>query len=334
MLRFLVAPRDLLSDFARVVAAVDPKVAAEELDHGQERGGLAVGDRGGLHDAPAVYALGGGELPEETRLPTPGSPTTATTWPCPGLARSRASRSSSALRPTKRVSPRRAAASRRVRAVPALSASRRQPKIRSNSPSGKECSAKVKAKIDGPLQRLACLGQMLHGRHRLLEAAHRLPVGRSAHCLGARLTEVRKCLLPHLASHRMVGQPLDVLDSSTTARRRRGQGARLSIRRSVIQRSAARPCRGICPSRSGSASECRWCAGARCRVGCFDVRCLLLVRVRPLLCHGQREHARPNTHDSGRLCVVAPISEVPIPNSPAPLNDFQNPVLHLPNPIP
>ena len=79
-----------------------------------------------------------------------------------------------------------------------------------------------------PLQRLACLGQMLHGRHRLLEAAHRLPVGRSAHCLGARLTEVRKCLLPHLASHRMVGQPLDVLDSSTTARRRRGQGARLS----------------------------------------------------------------------------------------------------------
>ena len=228
MLLFLVAPRDLLSDFARVVAAVDPKVAAEELDHGQERGGLAVGDRGGLHDAPAVYALGGGELPEETRLPTPGSPTTATTWPCPGLARSRASRSSSALRPTKRVSPRRAAASRRVRAVPALSASRRQPKIRSNSPSGKECSAKVKAKIDGPLQRLACLGQMLHGRHRLLEAAHRLPVGRSAHCLGARLTEVRKCLLPHLASHRMVGQPLDVLDSSTTARRRRGQGARLS----------------------------------------------------------------------------------------------------------
>ena len=54
-------------------------------------------------------------------LPTPGSPTTATTWPCPTLARSRAPRScsSSAFRPTKRVSPRRAAASRRVRAAPA-----------------------------------------------------------------------------------------------------------------------------------------------------------------------------------------------------------------------
>ena len=47
MLRFLVAPRNLLSDFARVVAAVDPKVAAEELDHRQERGGALCGSSGG-----------------------------------------------------------------------------------------------------------------------------------------------------------------------------------------------------------------------------------------------------------------------------------------------
>ena len=54
--------------FARVVAAVDREVAAEQLDHGQIGGGLAVGDRGGLQDEPAVHAVGVGELPEEPRL--------------------------------------------------------------------------------------------------------------------------------------------------------------------------------------------------------------------------------------------------------------------------
>ena len=34
----------------------------------------------------------------------------------------------------------------------------------------KECSSKIEAKIDGPLQRLAGLGQMPEGRQRLLEA--------------------------------------------------------------------------------------------------------------------------------------------------------------------
>ena len=75
----------------------------------------------------------------------------------------------------------------------------------------KECSSQVEAKIDGLLQRLAGLGQMPEGRQRLLEAAHRLPVGRSRQCLGAGLTEVRDRLLPQLAPHGMVGQPLDVL---------------------------------------------------------------------------------------------------------------------------
>ena len=61
-------PRDLLPDLPRVVAALDREVAAEQLDHGQVGGGLAVGDRGGLHDQPAVHAVGVGELPEEPRL--------------------------------------------------------------------------------------------------------------------------------------------------------------------------------------------------------------------------------------------------------------------------
>ncbi len=41
-------PRDLLADLPRVVAALDREVAAEQLDHRQVGGGLAVGDRAGL----------------------------------------------------------------------------------------------------------------------------------------------------------------------------------------------------------------------------------------------------------------------------------------------
>jgi hypothetical protein len=61
-------PGDLLPDPPGVVAALDREVAPEQLDHGQVGGGLAVGDRGSLHDEPAVHAVGVGELPEETRL--------------------------------------------------------------------------------------------------------------------------------------------------------------------------------------------------------------------------------------------------------------------------
>ena len=61
-------PRDLLPDLPRVVATVDREVAAEQLDHGQVSRGLTVGDRGGLHDEPAVHAMGVRDLPEETRL--------------------------------------------------------------------------------------------------------------------------------------------------------------------------------------------------------------------------------------------------------------------------
>src|SRR5713101_9993097 len=52
---------------------------------------------------------------------------------------------------------------------------------------------------------------MRQGRQRLLEAAHRLPVGRSSQCLGASLMEIRDRLLPHLAPKRMVRQVVDVL---------------------------------------------------------------------------------------------------------------------------
>ena len=61
-------PRDLFPDLPRVVAALDLEIASKQLDHGKVGGGLAVGDRGGLHDEPAVHAMGVGELPEETRL--------------------------------------------------------------------------------------------------------------------------------------------------------------------------------------------------------------------------------------------------------------------------
>jgi hypothetical protein len=59
---------DLLADLSRVVAAVNLEVAAEQLDHGKIRGGLAVGDGGRLHHQPAVHAVRVKELPKETRL--------------------------------------------------------------------------------------------------------------------------------------------------------------------------------------------------------------------------------------------------------------------------
>jgi hypothetical protein len=60
----------------------------------------------------------------------------------------------------------------------------------------KECSSQIEAKINGLLQRLAGPGQVRQRRQRLLEAAHRLPVGGSRHCLGASLMEVRDRLFP------------------------------------------------------------------------------------------------------------------------------------------
>src|SRR5690348_4090550 len=52
---------------------------------------------------------------------------------------------------------------------------------------------------------------MLEGRQRLLEATYRLPVGRSYQRLAASVMQVSDRLLPQLAPHRMVGQPLGML---------------------------------------------------------------------------------------------------------------------------
>ena len=64
-------PGDLLANLPGVVATLDLEVTAEQIDHRQVGGGLAVGDRGGLCDEPAVYAVRMKELPEEARLADP-----------------------------------------------------------------------------------------------------------------------------------------------------------------------------------------------------------------------------------------------------------------------
>src|SRR5262249_7938163 len=74
-----------------------------------------------------------------------------------------------------------------------------------------ECCSQVKAKIDSQLHPSAGLGQMPAGPEGLLEAAGRLPVGRSCQCLDASLPEIRDRLFPQLTPHGMVSQPLDVL---------------------------------------------------------------------------------------------------------------------------
>src|SRR5207245_5479639 len=71
--------------------------------------------------------------------------------------------------------------------------------------------AKVETKIDRALDLLARVGQWLQGRQCPLEAGHRLPVGRAAESLRARLPEVSDRLLPHLAPKGMVSQAFDLL---------------------------------------------------------------------------------------------------------------------------
>jgi hypothetical protein len=75
----------------------------------------------------------------------------------------------------------------------------------------KECGSKVEAEIDGALEPVAGLGQILQSQQRLLEACHRLPVGRPCQCFSASLMKICGRLLPQLPAHGMVGQPLDVL---------------------------------------------------------------------------------------------------------------------------
>jgi hypothetical protein len=74
-----------------------------------------------------------------------------------------------------------------------------------------ERGSKVEAQIDGLLERLAGLGQMLEGHQRLLEVSDRFSIRRSRERPSSGLTEVGRGLLPRLAPEGVVGKPLDVL---------------------------------------------------------------------------------------------------------------------------
>jgi hypothetical protein len=60
--------RHLLANLARLIAGLDLKVGAEELDERQKRRGRPVGDGAALDEEPAVDAVRVGELPEEAGL--------------------------------------------------------------------------------------------------------------------------------------------------------------------------------------------------------------------------------------------------------------------------
>src|SRR4029450_11974110 len=62
----------LLPDSPRVVARTDLEVGLEQIDDGQVRGGLAVGDTAALEKAPALHAMRVHELPVEARLADAG----------------------------------------------------------------------------------------------------------------------------------------------------------------------------------------------------------------------------------------------------------------------
>ena len=65
-------PRHLLADLAGVVAPLDLKVDAEEVDDRQVRRRFPVGDGARLEDQPSFGAVGAGELPVEAGLSDTG----------------------------------------------------------------------------------------------------------------------------------------------------------------------------------------------------------------------------------------------------------------------
>ena len=82
-------PVTFAPDLARRRRGLDPEVVAQQVDDRQVGGRLAVGDRGGLeHDEPPCNDGNGVSSQQRRDFPTPGSPTTATTWPWPAPARS------------------------------------------------------------------------------------------------------------------------------------------------------------------------------------------------------------------------------------------------------
>jgi hypothetical protein len=99
---------DLVADLADVIPGLYLEVGAEQLDDGSEPRGLAIVHRGGL-EGEAPRAWWAGMTSQESRdLPTPGSPTMATTcpWPARTCSRALSSASISASRPTNLVRPR------------------------------------------------------------------------------------------------------------------------------------------------------------------------------------------------------------------------------------
>ena len=64
--------RHAFPDLSRFVALLDPAIPLEQLDDGQVRRGLPVGDRAALEHQPALGAVRPRELPGEPRFPHPG----------------------------------------------------------------------------------------------------------------------------------------------------------------------------------------------------------------------------------------------------------------------
>src|SRR5262249_46882812 len=70
---------------------------------------------------------------------------------------------------------------------------------------------KIDPEINGLLERLPTLGEMLEDCERLLEALDCLPVGGTRECLGASLTKICERQIPHFTAESVVSEPLDLL---------------------------------------------------------------------------------------------------------------------------
>ena len=71
--------------------------------------------------------------------------------------------------------------------------------------------AQVEAEIDALLDGFLRLRDLPQRTECLLEASHRLPVGRPFDRLGTRLAEVPQSFVPHLTAEGVVAEPFDVL---------------------------------------------------------------------------------------------------------------------------
>src|SRR5262245_24801334 len=71
--------------------------------------------------------------------------------------------------------------------------------------------SKIDPEINGLLERLATLGEMLEDGQRRLEALDRLPVGGARECLGTGLTKIGERPIPHFTAESVVSEPLDLL---------------------------------------------------------------------------------------------------------------------------